>query len=31
MLSSDRQSLLRDWWKESRHQGVMSAEGCLFP
>src|SRR5271165_426504 len=31
MLSPDLLSLLRDWWKEGRRQGVMQADGWLFP
>jgi integrase/recombinase XerD len=31
MLSPDLLALLRAWWKEGRQQGVMQADGWLFP
>ena len=31
MLSADLLSLLRQWWKIGRQQGVMHREGWLFP
>ena len=31
MLPADLLTLLREWWKVGRQQGVMHAEGWLFP
>jgi integrase/recombinase XerD len=31
MLSPDLLTLLRNWWREGRHQGVMLPGGWLFP
>ncbi len=31
MLSPDLLALLRTWWQEARRQGVMPADGWLFP
>lgn len=31
MLSPDLLALLRAWWQEGRRQGVMQADGWLFP
>jgi site-specific recombinase XerD len=31
MLPTDLLSLLREWWKAGRQQGVMHAQGWLFP
>ena len=31
MLSADLLTLLRQWWKVGRHQGVMHRDGWLFP
>jgi site-specific recombinase XerD len=31
MLSADLLTLLRQWWKEGRQQGVMHRDGWLFP
>ena len=31
MLPADLLTLLREWWKAGRHQGVMHRTGWLFP
>jgi site-specific recombinase XerD len=31
MLSADLLTLLREWWKTGRQQGVMHRDGWLFP